>query len=72
MDIELDNAVFPDAMSGFLAGENCDAALDWETQKWTVSTALDGCATSMATKEDGTIAFTNVLRLDSYRYGFST
>ena len=69
MDIELDQAVFPDAGSVFLKGDNCGAAFDWDTQKWTVYTALDGCDTSMSTKEDGSLAFSNVLRLDAYRQG---
>ena len=69
MDIELDQAVFPDAGSVFLKGDSCGAAFDWDTQKWTVNTALDGCDTSMSTKEDGSLAFSNVLRLDAYSQG---
>jgi len=69
MGLELDNAVFPEAGSVFLAGEDCEALYDYDTNKWTVNTALDGCATSMATKEDGTLAFSNVLRLDAWSAG---
>ena len=72
MNIELDNTVFPEAKSVFLAGENCGAAFDGDTQKWTVSNDLDDCATSMATKEDGTLAFSNFLRLDAHSQGLST
>ena len=69
MAIELDQAVFPDAGSVFLKGDSCGATFDWDTQKWTVNTALDGCDTSMSTKEDGSLAFSNVLRLDAYSQG---
>jgi len=68
MDIELDQAVFPDAGSVFLKGADCAASFDWDTQKWTVNTALDGCDTEMSTNADG-LAFSNVLRLDAYTAG---
>jgi len=69
MEIELNEAVFPDAATVFLAGENCDASYDFDTKLWSVNTTLDGCDTQMGVKEDGSLAFSNVLRLDAYSLG---
>ena len=66
MEIQLNEAVYPDAATVFLTGENCGASYDFDSKLWSVNTTLDGCDTQMGTNEDGSLAFPNVLRLDAY------
>lgn len=69
MQIQLNEVVYPDAATVFLNGENCGASYDFDSKLWSVNTTLDGCDTQMGTNEDGSLAFSNVLRLDAYSLG---